>query len=175
MKFVQFLLIQVVRLWFTVRPTFWKLVAFMTFLEVLKLLFWFLFFNLLDHFSRLLRHVTERLFFVIFFPLTFFCSQSWVLNLSGLELCLIAHLTLILLFTFNSRRFEHFKLWDFLFSLKPSLLLVIKKFQVIPQSLRNLLTHELIFISGERNVFLFFLRVEKAGRSLNRVTVGYVF
>lgn len=70
MKLLQFLLIQVVRWWFTVRPSLGKLVALMTFLSIFCLLLNLLLFYLFNHLSRLLRHVTERLFsWTLFIPL----------------------------------------------------------------------------------------------------------
>lgn len=75
MKLLQLLLVQVIRLWFTIRPSLWKLVALMTFLGIFGLLLHLLLFYLFDHFSCFLRHVTEGLFSgTLFIALLLLCS-----------------------------------------------------------------------------------------------------
>ena len=74
MKFIQLLLIQIIRLWFAVRPSLRKLVALVSLIQVLELLFLFLFLDFLDHLASLLRQVTEGLLFGVLVCLALFCG-----------------------------------------------------------------------------------------------------
>ena len=117
-QLVEFVLIQVIRLRFTIRSTLRKLITFMTFLHLFASFLNFLFLDFFDHVSGLLWHVAEWLFFVTLSIYVFlFGSKSWILYFPGLKIVFIAWLSLVLFFALNSVGFEHLHFGHLLLSL----------------------------------------------------------
>ena len=172
MKFFKFLLIQIIWFRLTVRTALWKLITLMSFFNFFNPLLLFILFNFFDHFSRFLWHVTVWLLSrALFISLLLFCGQRRIIDFSCLKLSFIVDLPLVIFFTFGSIRFHYFELIEFLFSLQFCLFLIIKELKIVFKCFCNFLTHELIFFSRKRNVFLLFLGIIKPGGYFNSVAM----